>query len=141
VSLLKPDREYEPLTITRTASVAAVYVLLGVIALGTGFALMSINAYRENASITLESARRQSLAVLPVVVALVTSSLALFAQATLMWRSSRWAFVLGALILAGTFVAAFTLPSSLRQYALVAGGAQILALGGYVLLQRLPRLE
>ncbi|NJK44665.1 MAG: hypothetical protein HC933_10590 [Pleurocapsa sp. SU_196_0] len=141
MSLLKPQGEYEPLTLTRTAPVAAVYALLGVIALGTGFALMSVNAYRENAGITLESARRQSLAVLPVVVALVTSSLALFAQATLMWRSSRWAFVVGALIFAATFVAALTLPSSLRQYAVIAGGTQILALGGYALLRRLPRLE
>jgi hypothetical protein len=141
VSLLKPEGEYEPLALTRTAPVAAVYVLLGVIALGTGLVLMSVNAYRENAGITLESARRQSLAVLPVVVVLVTSSLALFAQAMLIWRSSRWAFGIGALLLAGTLIAAYTLPSSLSRYALVAGGAQALALGGYALLRRLPRLE
>ena len=105
----------------------SVAVLLGLLA----FVLLSSSAYREGGDVTLQAAQVRSRAVLPVVVALIGSSLAHGLAARLSWTSNRWT-VRYAIMLSGlTLLASWWLPSSLRGYALAALGAQLLALGLY----------
>lgn len=131
MSLLRSDKDFEPLEPTRTAWSAAVYgltaVLLGLLA----FVLISSSAYREGSDVTLQAAQARSRAVLPVIAALVISSLAHGMAARLSWASNRWTIPYAITLSGLTLMAIWWLPSSLRGYALVALGAQLLALGLY----------
>jgi MFS family permease len=136
VSLLKPEKDFEPLELPCTAWVsglyAAVAALLGVFA----FILMSSSAYRENAGMTLEGAQRATRAALPVVLALLGSSVAFGWQAWLCWRSSPWGFGVGGVLIAATVLVAVVFPSSLRGYVFGAFVLQVVALSGFVWLTR-----
>ena len=136
VSLLRSDKDFEPLEPTRTAWSAGVYglvaALLGVLA----FVLISSSAYREGSNVTLQAAQERSRAVLPVIAALIASSLAHGIAARLSWTAHRWT-VPYALSLSGvTLIAIYWLPSSLRGYAFGALMAQLLALGLYLWLSK-----
>jgi hypothetical protein len=141
VSLLRSDKDFEPLEPTRTAWSALVYgavaLLLGLLA----FALLSSSAYREGGDVTLQAAQERSRAVLPVIAALIGSSFAHGVAARLSWTAHSLT-VPYALALSGvTLSAVWWLPSSLRGYAFGVLTAQVLALGLYSWLRRLPKTE
>ena len=136
MSLLRSDKDFEPLEPTRTAWSAAVYgsvaVLLGVLA----FVLISSSAYREGSAVTLQAAQERSRAVLPVIAALVISSLAHGIAARLSWTAHRWTIPYVLTLSGLTLMAIWWLPPSLRGYAFGALSAQLLALGLYLWLSR-----
>ena len=138
MSLLRSDKDFEPLEPTRTAWSAGVYGLVAVLLGLLAFVLISSSAYREGSDVTLQAAQERSRAVLPVIAALIASSLAHGMAARLSWTAHRWTIPY-ALALSGlTLVAIWWLPSSLRGYALGALSAQLLALGLYLWLLK-PR--
>jgi hypothetical protein len=140
VSLLRSDKDFEPLEPTRTAWSAGVYgavaALLGLLA----FALISSSAYREGGGVTLQAAQERSRAVLPVIAALIGSSLAHAAAARLSWTAHRWTVPYALALSAVTVIAIWWLPSSLRGYAFWVLAAQLLALGLYLWLVK-PRVS
>ena len=131
MSLLRSEKDFEPLEPTRTAWSAALYgfvaVLLGLLA----FVLLSSSAYREGSAVTLQAAQERSRAALPVIAVLVISSFAHGIAARLSWTANRWTVAYAIALSATTIIASWWLPSSLRGYALVALVAQLLALGLY----------
>ena len=131
MSLLRSDKDFEPLEPTRTAWSAGVYAAVAVMLGLLAFVLLSSSAYREGAGVTLQAAQQRSRAVLPIVLMLIGSSLAHGVAARLTWLESRWAIPYALALSALTLVAAYLLPSSLRGYALAALIAQLLALGLY----------
>ncbi len=135
MSLLKSDRDFEPITPTRTALPAAVYGVLGAILAVLAFVLISSTAYRENAGVTLQEAQTRTRAVLPYVLALAASSLALFGAARLVWIAHRHALVVGAALLVLSVAVGWLLPSGLRGYVVTAVVLQVLALGAFVWLR------
>lgn len=135
MSLLRSDPDFEPVAPTPTAPSAYLYGALGAVLALLAFVLISSTAYKENAGVTLSEAQTRTRTALPVVLALVGSSLALFVQARLCWTRHRLAVPLGTALIASTAVAAALLPSSLRGYAFAALGLQVVALGVYVWLR------
>ena len=131
MSLLRSDKDFEPLEPTRTAASALVYgvvaVLLGLLA----FVLISSSAYREGGTVTLQAAQERSRAVLPVVAALIAAGIAHGMAARLSWTSHRWTIPYALGLSGSTLIAIWWLPPSLRTYALGALVAQLLALGLY----------
>ena len=141
MSLLRSDKDFEPLEPTRTAWSALVYgavaVLLGLLA----FVLLSSSAYREGSAVTLQMAQERSRAVLPVIAALIASSLAHGVAARLSWTASRWTVPYDISLSVTTVAASWWLPSSLRGYAFGVLAAQLLALGLYWWLNRTTKTE
>jgi len=137
VSLLRSDKDFEPLEPTRTAWSAAVYGLVAVVLGLLAFVLISSSAYREGSDVTLQAAQERSRAVLPVVAALIASSLAHGTAARLSWTAHRWTVPYAVTLSGLTTAAIWWLPSSLRGYAFGVLVAQLLALGLYCWLTKL----
>ena len=137
MSLLRSDKDFEPLEPTRTAWSAGVYGLVAVLLGLLAFVLISSSAYREGGDVTLQAAQERSRAVLPVVIALIASSLAHGIAARLSWTSDRWTIPYAITLSGLTLIAIWWLPSSLRGYAVGVLVAQLLALGLHCWLTKL----
>lgn len=141
MSLLRSDKDFEPLEPTRTAWSAAVYGLVAVLLGLLAFVLLSSSAYREGGSATLQAAQERSRAVLPVIAALICSSVVHGIAARLSWTCNRWTVPYAIALSVLTLIGVWWLPSSLRGYALSTLAAQLLALGLYWWLSRTTKTD
>ncbi len=132
MSLLRSDKDFEPLEPTRTAWSAAVYGLVAVLLGLLAFVLISSSAYRVGSTVTLQAAQQRSLAVLPVIAALIAAGIAHGVAARLSWTANRWTVPYGLTLNGLTLLVIWWQPSSLRGYAVGALSAQLLALGLYL---------